>query len=43
MNAGGISRRIIGMAEAMVGHVRGGLGYVAILAALVMASVVFDS
>jgi tripartite ATP-independent transporter DctM subunit len=39
MNAGGISRRIIGMAEAMVGHVRGGLGYVAILAALVMASI----
>ena len=37
MNAGGISRRIIAMAEAVVGHVRGGLGYVAILAALVMA------
>jgi tripartite ATP-independent transporter DctM subunit len=39
MNAGGISRRIIAMAEAVVGHVRGGLGYVAILAALVMASI----
>jgi len=39
MNAGGISKRIIAMAEALVGHVRGGLGYVAILAALVMASI----
>ncbi len=39
MNAGGISRRIIALAEALVGHVRGGLGYVAILAALVMASI----
>ena len=39
MNAGGLSRRIIAMAQALVGHVRGGLGYVAILAALVMASI----
>lgn len=39
MNAGGISQRIIGMAEALIGHVRGGLGYVAIIAALVMASI----
>ncbi|HUG23319.1 TRAP transporter large permease subunit [Piscinibacter sp.] len=39
MNAGGLSKRIIAMAEALVGHVRGGLGYVAILAALVMASI----
>ena len=39
MNAGGISQRIIRMAEAVVGHVRGGLGYVAIIAALVMASI----
>ena len=39
MNAGGISQRIIAMAEAVVGHVRGGLGYVAIIAALVMASI----
>jgi tripartite ATP-independent transporter DctM subunit len=39
MNAGGISQRIIAMAEALVGHVRGGLGFVAILAALVMASI----
>ena len=38
MNAGGISRRIIDMAQAWVGHVRGGLGYVAIGAAVLMAS-----
>jgi TRAP-type transport system large permease protein len=38
MNAGGISRRIIDMAQAWVGHVRGGLGYVAIAAAVLMAS-----
>ncbi|NDY90320.1 TRAP transporter large permease subunit [Ideonella livida] len=39
MNAGGLSKRIIAMAQSLVGHVRGGLGYVAILAALVMASI----
>lgn len=39
MNAGGLSRRIIALAAALVGHVRGGLGYVAVLAALVMASI----
>jgi len=38
MNAGGISRRIIDMAQAWVGHYRGGLGYVTIGAALLMAS-----
>ncbi len=38
MNAGGISQRIIQMAQAWVGHVRGGLGYVAIGAAVLMAS-----
>lgn len=38
MNAGGLSRRIVEMAMAFVGHLRGGLGYVAILAALVLAS-----
>ncbi|MBK1613927.1 L-dehydroascorbate transporter large permease subunit [Rubrivivax gelatinosus] len=39
MNAGGLSRRIIALAQSLVGHVRGGLGYVAIIAALVMASI----
>jgi TRAP-type transport system large permease protein len=38
MNAGGLSRRIVNMANALVGHVRGGLGYVAIFAAVIMAS-----
>jgi TRAP-type transport system large permease protein len=38
MNSGGISKRIIDMAQAWVGHVRGGLGYVAIGAAVLMAS-----
>ncbi|MBN9411042.1 MAG: TRAP transporter large permease subunit [Burkholderiales bacterium] len=39
MNLGGLSRRIVDAAMAAVGHIRGGLGYVAILTALVMASV----
>jgi len=38
MNAGGISQRIITMAQAWVGHIRGGLGYVAIGASVLMAS-----
>ncbi|MDE2616131.1 MAG: TRAP transporter large permease subunit [Burkholderiales bacterium] len=38
MNSGGISRRIIEMAQAWVGHIRGGLGFVAIGAAVLMAS-----
>lgn len=37
MNAGGVSKRIIAFAMALVGHVRGGLGYVAILASLIFA------
>jgi len=38
MNSGGISQRIIAMAQAWVGHIRGGLGFVAIAAAVMMAS-----
>jgi tripartite ATP-independent transporter DctM subunit len=38
MNAGGLSKRIVDMAGAFVGHLRGGLGYVAIFAALLLAS-----
>ncbi|MCB8747350.1 TRAP transporter large permease subunit [Rhodoferax sp. U2-2l] len=38
MNAGGLSRRIVDLAIALVGHVRGGLGYVTIVAACLMAS-----
>ncbi len=39
MNAGGLSRRIIHLAMAWVGHYRGGLGYVAVVAAVIMASI----
>jgi tripartite ATP-independent transporter DctM subunit len=38
MNAGGLSRRIVQLAMAWVGHFRGGLGYVAVIAAVIMAS-----
>lgn len=38
MNVGGLSRRIVDLAITMVGHVRGGLGYVTIVAACLMAS-----
>ncbi len=38
MNAGGMTRRIITMAMAWIGHIRGGLGYVAVAAAVIMAS-----
>ena len=38
MNAGGLSRRIVNLAMAWVGHFRGGLGYVAVMAAIIMAS-----
>ena len=39
MNAGGISRRIIDMAQAWVGHFRGGLGYVTIGAAILLGAI----
>ena len=38
MNAGGLSKRIVEFAVAFVGHIRGGLGIVAVIAAVVMAS-----
>lgn len=38
MNAGGLSRRIVNLAMAWVGHFRGGMGYVAVIAAVIMAS-----
>ena len=37
MNAGGISRKIINFGIALVGHIRGGLGYVAIFTAFIFA------
>ena len=38
MNVGGLSRRIVDFALALVGHIKGGLGYVAILAACLLAA-----
>ncbi len=38
MNVGGLSRRIVHLALTLVGHLRGGLGYVVILAAVLMAA-----
>ena len=38
MNVGGLSRRIVNFALALVGHVRGGLGYVAIVAACLLSA-----
>jgi TRAP-type transport system large permease protein len=38
MNVGGLSRRIVQLALALVGHRRGGLGFVAIVAACLLAA-----
>ncbi|WP_448207145.1 TRAP transporter large permease [Azospirillum sp. sgz302134] len=38
MNAGGISQRIINLAVSLVGHIRGGLGFVTIGASVLLAS-----
>jgi tripartite ATP-independent transporter DctM subunit len=38
MNAGGLSRRIVDFALALVGHIRGGLGYVTIVAACLLSA-----
>ncbi|OHV82929.1 TRAP transporter large permease [Rhizobium sp. LCM 4573] len=38
MNTGGLSKRIVNLAMALVGHVRGGLGFVTIFAACVLSS-----
>ena len=38
MNTGGLSRRIVDFAMALVGHIRGGLGYVTILAACILSA-----
>ena len=39
MTAGGLSRRLVGVGMALLGHVRGGLGYVAVVDAIFLASV----
>src|SRR6476619_8044072 len=38
MNKGGLAKRIVNVALVMVGHFRGGLGYVTILASCILAS-----
>jgi TRAP-type transport system large permease protein len=38
MNTGGLSRRIVDVALAFCGHVKGGLGYVAIMAACILSA-----
>ncbi|MGO4392898.1 TRAP transporter large permease [Variovorax sp. M-6] len=38
MNVGGLSRRIVDFAMALVGHVKGGLGYVTILAGCLLSA-----
>ena len=38
MNVGGLSQRIVNFALALVGHVKGGLGYVTILAACLLSA-----
>jgi len=37
MNVGGISRRIVDFASSLVGHIRGGLGYVMIISGVIFA------
>ncbi len=37
MNAGGISKRIISFSMSLVGHIRGGFGYVAIIASVIFS------
>ena len=39
MNVGGMSKRIVDFANALVGHVTGGLGYVAVVASMIFAGV----
>ncbi len=38
MNSGGLSKRIVNLGVAWVGHFRGGLGYVVVFSAIIMAS-----
>ena len=38
MNTGGLSKRIVNLAMTLVGHIRGGLGYVAIMAGCLLSA-----
>lgn len=39
METGGVSRRILGLAAALVGHIRGGLGHVVVIATMIMSGI----
>ena len=39
MNAGGITRRIVEFAATLVGHIRGGLGHVTVLASMIISGI----
>ena len=39
MNAGGVSRRIVDFASSLVGHIRGGLGYVTVITGIIFAGI----
>lgn len=43
MAAGGLSRRVVALAQLMVGHIRGGLGYAAIVASIIFAGLMGSS
>lgn len=43
MAAGGLSRRVVQLAQLMVGHVRGGLGYAAVIASIIFAGLMGSS
>ena len=38
MNVGGLSKRIVDMCLALVGHIKGGLGYVTIVAGVILSA-----
>lgn len=39
MEAGGISRRILNLANALIGHIKGGLGHVVVVATLILSGI----
>ncbi|MGN0008371.1 MAG: TRAP transporter large permease, partial [Desulfovibrionaceae bacterium] len=43
MAAGGLSQRVVQLAQLMIGHVRGGLGYAAIIASVIFAGLMGSS
>lgn len=43
MAAGGLSERVVKLAQLMIGHVRGGLGYAAIIASVIFAGLMGSS